>query len=316
MKANTVLLGSEPADTLPASVDLAARETRSTAWWRAILRNRGAAVGLILLAVIGIMAIAAPWITPADPAAVDPRDALASRSGEHLLGTDNLGRDTLSRLIWGGRWSLGTAVSAGLAISVIGTMIGLLAGYAGGWIDEALMRLVDVLLALPGIVVALAVVGMTGPGLKQIMIAIISIWWVDYARLIRAATLRVREDEFIAAARCAGAPAHVILRRHVLPNVLPSAIVLASLNMGSLLLALAGLSFLGFGAQPPTPEWGTMLQNGRPFFQRAPELMIYPGLAIAITSVAFNLVGDGLRDALDPRLRHEHHASFDQRTEQ
>jgi peptide/nickel transport system permease protein len=244
-------------------------------------------------------------IAPYAPDKVNAREALAPSSSDHWLGTDNLGRDMLSRLIWGARWSLGTSIIAGLAISIIGTTIGLIAGFARGWVDEILMRIVDVLLALPGIVVALAVVGMRGPGLTNVMIAIIGIWWVDYARLIRSAVLRVREEEYILAARSFGTPTLSMLRKHLLPNVLPTSIVLTSMNIGSLLLALAGLSFLGFGAQPPTPEWGTMLENGRPFFQRAPQLMIYPGLAITITAVAFNLVGDGLRDALDPRLRHD-----------
>jgi peptide/nickel transport system permease protein len=277
----------------------------NSAWWRRFARNRTAIVGCVLLLLLLGAAIAAPLISPHAPGKVNAREALASSSGDHWLGTDNLGRDMLSRLIWGARWSLGTSIVAGLAISFIGTAIGLIAGFARGWIDEILMRIVDVLLALPGIVVALAVVGMRGPGLSNVMIAIIGIWWVDYARLIRSTVLRVREEEYILAARSFGTPPLSMLRKHVLPNVLPTSIVLTSMNIGSLLLALAGLSFLGFGAQPPTPEWGTMLENGRPFFQRAPQLMIYPGLAITITAVAFNLVGDGLRDALDPRLRHE-----------
>jgi peptide/nickel transport system permease protein len=165
------------------------------------------------------------------------------------------------------------------------------------------MRLVDVLLSLPGLVVALAVVGMIGPGLIQVMLAMTAIWWVDYARMIRGATLRTREEDYVLAARSLGASQSSILTRHLLPNVLPTALVLTSLSIGSLLLALAGLSFLGFGAQPPTPEWGAMLESGRPFFQRAPQLMIYPGLAITVTAFALNLVGDGLRDILDPRLR-------------
>lgn len=279
--------------------------SKAAAWHHRFLRNRSAFLGLLILLSMISVALLAPVLAPYPPDKVNARAILQPASRDHLLGTDNLGRDLLSRLIWGARWSLGTSIIAGVAISMIGTTIGLIAGFSRGWLDDLLMRIVDVLLALPGIVVALAVVGLTGPGLVQVMLAIIAIWWVDYARLMRATTLRVREEEFVTAARCLGASQRVIMRRHVLPNVLPSSIVLASLNIGSLLLALAGLSFLGFGAQPPTPEWGTMLENGRPFFQRAPALMIYPGIAITLAAVAFNLIGDGVRDALDPHLRHE-----------
>lgn len=284
-------------------------DRKSITWQHAFKRNHSAMVGLAVLALLGAVAILAPWIAPASPSLANARNALAPPSADHLLGTDNLGRDILSRLIWGARWSLGMSLVAGLAIATIGTTVGLVAGYVGGWVDDALMRVVDVLLALPGIVVALAVVGMTGPGLTQILVAIVLVWWADYARLVRAITLRLRQEEFVSSAKCAGVSPVRILFSHILPNILPSSLVVTSMNLGSLLLALAGLSFLGFGAQPPTPEWGTMLENGRPFFQRAPQLMLYPGLLITVAAISFNLVGDGLRDALDPRLRHHlrHH---------
>ncbi len=165
------------------------------------------------------------------------------------------------------------------------------------------MRLVDVLLAFPSLVLALAIVGMLGPSLKNVMIGMVTVWWVDYARVIRGLTVGMREREFVTSARCAGASTRHIMVRHLLPNVIPSVIVLATLELGGLMLAISGLSFLGLGAQPPTPEWGTMLNDGRPFFQRAPQLMLYPGIAITLVVVGFNLVGDGLRDVLDPRLR-------------
>lgn len=264
---------------------------------RAVLAG-GLVVGMVLLA-----ALAAPLVAPHDPAAVDPRVILVPPSSVHWLGTDNLGRDLFSRLVYGGRWTLGTAVGAASAIVLIGVTIGLIAGFVGGIVDEVLMRLVDVLLAFPSLVLALAIVGMLGPSLVNVMIGMIAVWWADYARVIRGMTVVVREREFIAAARCAGAPASWIVLRHVLPNVIPSVIVLATLELGGLMLAISGLSFLGLGAQPPTPEWGTMRNNGRPFFQRAPQLMLYPGLAITLVVVGFNLIGDGLRDALDPRMK-------------
>jgi ABC-type dipeptide/oligopeptide/nickel transport system permease subunit len=258
----------------------------------------GAAVLLIVL----LAAILAPVIAPYPPNLTDGRAMLQSPSLAHPLGTDNLGRDQLSRLLWGGRWSLGAAMAVGAAIAMLGTVIGLVSGLAGGWVDGAIMRLVDVLLSLPGILLALAIVGALGPGLPQIMLAAIAIWWVDLARIVRSTTLRLRTEQFVTAAQVSGASTGRILTSHILPNVAPVAIVLASLSVAGLLLSLAGLSFLGFGAQPPTPEWGVMLENGRPYFQRAPHLMVFPGLAITISALAFALVGDGLRDLLDPRL--------------
>jgi len=165
------------------------------------------------------------------------------------------------------------------------------------------MRLVDVLLAFPSLVLALAIVGTLGPSLRNVMIGMIAVWWVDYARVIRGLTVGLRAREFVTSAHCAGASAPHIIFRHLLPNVIPSVIVLGTLELGSLMLAISGLSFLGLGAQPPTPEWGTMLNDGRPFFQRAPQLMVYPGLAITLAVICSNLVGDGLRDVLDPRLK-------------
>ena len=270
---------------------------------RQLLADRPAVAGLVVLVLFVAIAAAAPVVAPRDPTSVDARTILAPSSNEHWLGTDNLGRDVLSRLIFGARWTLGTAFLATLAIVSIGVVVGLIAGYYGGLIDHVLMRIVDVLLAFPSLVLALAIVGTLGPSLQNVLIGMIAVWWVDYARVIRGLTMSMREREFVAAAHCCGASAPHIIVRHLVPNVIPSVIVLATLELGTLMLAISGLSFLGLGAQPPTPEWGTMLNNGRPFFQRAPELMLYPGLAITITVVACNLVGDGLRDVLDPRMK-------------
>ena len=272
---------------------------------RRLLKERAAVAGLIVLTGFVAVAIFAPVLAPYDPTEVDARSILAPSSGEHWLGTDNLGRDLLSRLIYGARWTLGTAFVAAVCIVAIGVTVGLIAGYFGGLVDDVLMRIVDVLLAFPSLVLALAIVGTLGPSLTNVMIGMIAVWWVDYARVIRGLTVAVREREFVTAAHCCGAPAGHVILRHLLPNVIPSVILLATLEFGALMLAISGLSFLGLGAQPPTSEWGTMLNNGRPFFQRAPELMLYPGLAITVTVVACNLLGDGLRDVLDPRLRRD-----------
>ncbi|MEJ7762669.1 MAG: nickel transporter permease [Thermomicrobiales bacterium] len=270
---------------------------------RRLLRDRPAVAGALVLMAFALVAIAAPLVAPHDPAAIDGRAILQAPSEQHRLGTDNLGRDILSRLIYGARWTLGTSLLAATAIVVIGVSVGLVAGYFGGLIDDILMRIVDVLLAFPSLVLALAIVGTLGPSLRNVMIGMVAVWWVDYARVIRGLTVGMREREFVTSAHCAGASAPHIIFRHLLPNVIPSVIVLATLELGSLMLAISGLSFLGLGAQPPTPEWGTMLNDGRAFFQRAPQLMVYPGLAITIAVIGSNLVGDGLRDVLDPRFK-------------
>jgi peptide/nickel transport system permease protein len=295
-----------PALPRPADAALQpANLTRTDRWslLRRCRRDRTVVAGLVIVGLVALAAVAAPLIAPHDPAAVDGRSILAPPSAVHWLGTDNLGRDILSRIIYGARWSLGAAALAAAAIVLIGVSVGIISGYFGGAIDDLLMRAVDVLLAFPSIVLALAIVGTLGPSLRNVMIGMIAIWWVDYARIVRGLTLGLRESEYVTAARCLGAAAPRIMLRHVLPNVLPSVLVLATLELGGLMLAISGLSFLGLGAQPPTPEWGTMLNDGRPFFQRAPQLMLYPGLAITLVVVGCNLLGDGLRDVLDPRLK-------------
>jgi peptide/nickel transport system permease protein len=266
-------------------------------------RDRTVIAGTLIVGLVTAAALAAPVVAPHDPSAVDARAILASPSGEHWLGTDNLGRDIFSRLVYGARWSLGAASAAAVAIVLVGITVGVIAGYVGGLVDDIAMRIVDILLAFPSLVLALAIVGTLGPSLKNVMIGMVAVWWVDYARVMRGLTLGVRDREYVTAAKCAGAPAGHVMLRHILPNVVPSVLVLATLELGGLILAISGLSFLGLGAQPPTPEWGTMLNDGRPFFQRAPQLMLYPGLAITLVVVGCNLLGDGLRDVLDPRLK-------------
>jgi peptide/nickel transport system permease protein len=268
-----------------------------------LARDRTALAGLIVLAVAFAVALAAPVIAPHDPNIQDVANRYASPSLEHPLGTDNLGRDELSRLLHGARISLFTAVGIGAGILTIGMAVGLLAGFAGGVVDGLLMRVVDVLLAFPSILLALAVTGMLGPGLLHLAIAMVAVWWVDYARLARGLVLSVKERPFVESARALGLPAYRVTLRHVLPNIVSPVVVLATLQTGRVLLALAALSFLGLGVAPPTPEWGAMLNEGQNYLARAPQLMVYPGLAITITALGFNLLGDGLRDVLDPTLR-------------
>ena len=272
--------------------------------WGSIQLRLGFAgwMGLGLVLTFALIAALAPVLAPNDPTLPHPAQALAPPSRQFLLGTDNLGRCLFSRLIYGSRQSLGTAAVATLLIMTIGVSIGVVSGYYGGALDSLIMRVVDVLLAFPSLVVALAIAGVLGPGMINAMVGLVSVWWVGYARVVRGLALSVRERPYIEAARTIGASHGRILWRHMLPNVVPPVIVLATLEMGQLILAIAGLNFLGLGAQPPTPEWGAMLNEGRPFLQLAPQLMIYPGLAIALVVLGFNLLGDGLRDWLDPRL--------------
>ncbi|MDP9023058.1 MAG: ABC transporter permease subunit [Actinomycetota bacterium] len=267
-----------------------------------LARDRLALTGLVIIAVFAVGAVAAPLLAPHDPNVVDAASRLSGPSAAHPLGTDHLGRDLLSRMLLGSRWSLGTAALATCMVMTIGVGIGTLAGYYGGAVGSIVMRVVDVLLAFPSLILALAVVGTLGPGIRNVIIGLVVIWWVDYARIVRGMVLTLREREFVVAARALGATDRHLVVRHLLPNVVPPVAVLASLEMGTLILAISGLSFLGLGVQPPTPEWGAMLNEGRPFLQSAPLLMVYPGLAISLVVLGFNLLGDGLRDVLDTRL--------------
>lgn len=257
-------------------------------------------VGLGIVVVFAVVALLAPWIAPHDPALIDATNGFAPPGAAHWLGTDNLGRDLLSRLMFGARWSLGIVLVATLVIMSAGIAIGVAAGYAGGVLDAVLMRFVDAILSVPSLLLGLAIVGTLGPGIRSLMIGLASIWWVGYARVVRGLVLSLRERTFVDSARAIGATDRRIIARHILPSILPAVAVLASLEMGELVLAISGLSFLGLGAQPPTPEWGAMLNDGRAFFFTAPQLMLYPGLTISVAVMGFNLLGDGLRDALDP----------------
>ena len=259
-----------------------------------------AMAGLWIIGLIGILAVAAPLLPLSDPNAIDPLHRMGTPDLQHLLGTDNLGRDILSRLIWGSRWSLGAVAAATALVMLIGVFVGVIAGYFGGVVDDALMRIVDVFLALPGLLTALAIGGILGPGFTSVLIALVAVWWASYARLVRGLVVAIRDRDFLVAARALGARDWHIMLRHVLPNVFPTVAVLATIEMGDLVLAVAALGFLGIGVQSPTPEWGTMISDARPFLLSAPMLAIWPGVAITVTVIAFNVLGDGFRDRLDP----------------
>lgn len=278
-------------------------EPRRRGRWHALLREPGTALGLILVVSLLLAGLVAPWSPLADPTEINLRERLRSPSPEHLLGTDHLGRDTFSRLVHGARATL-LAAAATLVLSMtIAVTVGMLSGYYGGWPDTALMWVVDLLLAFPSLILALAVAGALGPGLLNVLLAVGAVWWVGHARIIRGITLGEREMAYVTAARASGASDRRIILRHIAPNILGPIVVLASLDIGWIILGIAGLSFLGLGAQPPTPEWGAMLSDARPHLQTAPHLILLPGAAIFVAVLGFNLLGDGLRDLLDPRIR-------------
>lgn len=261
------------------------------------------AVGATLVAVVIAAALLGPWLMPHDPNRQQLERRLEGPSAGHPLGLDELGRDILSRLLLGARVSIGVGLAVVLLAGAAGTLLGAVSGYFGGRVDTLLMRLTDVFLAFPGILLAIALVAVLGPALIHVVLALVVIGWVGYARLVRGQVLQLREAEFVLAARAAGVPARRVLWRHVLPNVLPVLLVQASLGMAGAVLAEASLSFLGLGIQPPTPSWGAMINAGRGHLLDAPHLALFPGLAILATVMGLNFLGDSLVDALDPRRR-------------
>jgi len=259
-------------------------------------------VALALIAVFAMCALFAPLLAPYDPLVQDLGSRLRPPSSEHWLGTDSLGRDIASRILYGARISLVIGMVVVASAGVFGTFVGLVAGYAGGLVDEALMRLTEVFLAFPALILAMAIAGALGPSLTNAIIAIAAVTWAVYARLTRGQILSLRRREFVEAARAIGASRVRIVWRHLLPNVLAPLMIQASFDLGSSIIAAAGLSFIGFGAQPPTPEWGVMISEGRNYISTQPWLSLFPGLAILLAVGSFNLLGDGLRDTFDPRL--------------
>lgn len=270
-------------------------------YWQRIKKDKAGLGGLITLLIFGMIALAAPSLALHDPQAVQLGDRLQGPSGHYPFGTDHLGRCIFSRVVHGSQVSLLAAGIVLTSVILISLPVGMLAGYAGGMVDQVFMRIVDTILAFPMLILALAIAGFLGSGLTNVMLALAAVWWVSYARIVRGLTLAVKEKEFVLAAKASGTKTLPILYQHILPHVFSTVIVLATLDMGKLIMAVAGLSFLGLGAQPPTPEWGSMLNDGRPYFQAAPHVMLFPGLAIVVVVLACNLFGDALRDALNPQ---------------
>ena len=271
--------------------------------WLQLRGNPLTVAGLIAVAALIAAAMAAPLLAPQSPSAQDLAHRLAAPSGGHWLGTDELGRDLFSRVLYGGRVTLGMVVAVVALVAPLGLAVGTVAGYAGGWADQALMRVTDIFLAFPRLVLALAFVAALRPGIGSAVVAIALTTWPPYARIARADTLTIRHADFIAAARLAGAsPARIVLR-HIVPLCLPSVVVRVTLDMSGIILTAAGLGFLGMGAQPPIPEWGTMISASRGYILSQWWVPAVPGVAIFVASLAFNLLGDGLRDVLDPKQR-------------
>jgi ABC-type dipeptide/oligopeptide/nickel transport system permease subunit len=275
-------------------------------WGRSVSRFRRYRPGMVALGFICflvILAIFAPMIAPHDPNQIPRSMRGESPSSEYLLGNDSIGRDVLSRLIYGTRVALTVGVCAMAIALTIGVTIGVSAGYFGGWVDQVLSRVVDTLMAFPTIALLVTLSALVGGSLLTVILVIGTTVWASYARVTRADTLSLREREYIQAARAIGVPSRRIILRHVLPNILGPIIVLASLDIGSIIILESALSFLGLGIKPPTASWGGMLSDGRAYLRTYPHIAIVPGIAISLTVLAFNLVGDGLRDALDPRQR-------------
>jgi peptide/nickel transport system permease protein len=271
--------------------------------WQRLLRNRSALVGLTVLVVIVLAALAAPLISPYDPIKSNQRLSLTPPSIDHLMGTDRFGRDIFSRVLWAGQASLPIGMVSVFIGVLFGVSVGLVAGYYGGWFDAISMRIVDLLLAFPGILLALAIIAILGGSLTNLMIAVGISSIPDYVRITRGTVLSVKQREFVLAARVVGCRGPSIMLRHILPNVVAPLIVLATLGMAAAIITGSALSFLGLGIKPPTPEWGNMLAEGREFLEHAPWVAFFPGAAIMLTVLSINLLGDGLRDTLDPRLR-------------
>lgn len=278
-------------------------ETRIKPFWETFSRNKAAVVGGGIILFYILIALFAPLLAVYDPYEIQLDNKLQPPSTEHWMGTDDKGRDILARILYGSRLSMGVGFAAVGFGAVFGIIMGLISGFYGGWIDTVISRILDVMLAFPGILLALAIISALGPSLVNVMIAVGVFSIPLFARVVRGSTLETKKLEYIDAIRSLGANDFIIIFRHILPNILSPIIIQGSLRLATAILSAAGLSFLGLGAQPPSPEWGTMLSSGRDFLFTAPYIALFPGLAISILVLGFNLFGDGLRDALDPRLK-------------
>jgi glutathione transport system permease protein len=272
-------------------------------FWRRLRRRHTALVAAGIIACVVMAAVLAPYIAPYDPAVADYDALLQGPTLAHLAGTDSYGRDILSRIIWGGRVSLAVGLISAMAGGFVGTIMGLVSGWSGGWVDTILMRLCDVLFAFPGLLLAIAVVALLGPGVANVIWAVAVFSVPVFARLVRGKTLVLKQTQYVQAARSIGVSRFRLILHHVLPGVLPAVIVYMSLRIGSAILVGAALSFIGLGAQPPSSEWGAMLADGRSYLGVADHLTLFPGLAIFIVVLSFNVLGDGLRDALNQKLQ-------------
>jgi peptide/nickel transport system permease protein len=271
--------------------------------WRTLRRNPMAMVGLVGILLLALVSLMAPWLAPHDPTRLGYDHPLEPPNKLHPFGTDDLGRDVFSRVLWGGRESLRVGFM-GLAIGMVGGLvIGMITGYAGGWVDLAIMRIMDIMLAFPAVLLMLSIVAALGPNLGTVLIALGISSIPTYSRLIRGSVIAVKSFEYVIAAQVIGATHLRIMLRHILPNIIPTIIVFSSLGLGGAIMITAGLSYIGLGAQPPSPEWGAMLNYGRKYMHSAWWMSVFPGLAIFVAVLCVNLLGDGLRDALDPRLR-------------
>lgn len=266
-------------------------------------RNKAAVLSLFIVGAFVFSAVFADFLAPYDPLELNLGERLSPPSYEHLLGQDQVGRDILSRILHGAKISLWIGVTTVLISMSVGTAFGLLAGYWGGKTDTVIMRIVDILLSFPAILLAIVIMAALGPSLFNALLAVALVYMPRYTRIVRGSTLSIKQNQYIEAARMVGAGHLRIMIRHILPNLIAPILVYATLQIGMAILEVAGIGFLGLGAQPPTPEWGAILNDGRGYMIKAPHIAFFPGLAIFITVMAFNMMGDGLRDALDPRLR-------------
>ncbi|WOC15074.1 ABC transporter permease subunit [Pseudochrobactrum sp. MP213Fo] len=272
-------------------------------FWRRFKKQKLAVVALVFIIMLVSMAIFAPFVAPYDPSAPDYNAVLEGPSWAHWAGTDTYGRDIWSRIIWGARISLSVGFLSVTLGALAGVSLGIISGFYGRWIDSAIMRLCDLLLAFPGILLAIAVIAILGPGITNVIYAVAIFSIPVFARLARSTTLQLKGTVYVDASRAIGVPNRIIMLRHILPGTLPNVIVYFSMRIGTSILTAASLSFIGLGAQPPSPEWGAMLADGRSYMGVADHLTLFPGIAIFVTVLGFNLFGDGLRDALDPKLR-------------
>ncbi|MGM0779510.1 MAG: nickel transporter permease [Bacillota bacterium] len=294
---------ANPQESAKAPVPVSKRKAKGADLAKALIKNKMSLVGGSIVLIYIILAVLAPLISPYDPYEIDLVNKLQPPSSDHIMGTDDKGRDIFSRILYGSQLSLAVGFVSVFIGALFGIVLGIISGYYGGWVDTIIMRFIDVLLAFPGLLLALAIVSALGPSLINVMIAVGVFSIPTFARIVRGSTLSVKKMEYIDAIRVLGASDLKIIFVHILPNILSPIIVQGTLRLATSILSVAGLSFLGMGAQPPTPEWGAMLSDGRDFLFTAPHIALFPGIAIALIVLGFNLFGDGLRDALDPRMK-------------